>query len=412
MTCPTCGEEVKSGQQFCPNCGASLVEKNPGEVPGAEYMPRYCRWLWIALYRVGKYARLHISYKDESVRNSVRFPGKNRGVVTARRCVTLLLILNIFFGLVSLNLSKEPVLERLALFIFFSFFVAMVIPFYKAVKAMRNTLGTVELLLVELPIKLLLVLEMLAMALLIVFMKHPFQGLGDVAIAFFVFYVTVKQPFLLLRAQQMEQAIPGWLGLFDAEGEGRGPEGERYVDRNLDIWCRTHPAFLPVKKDCVSNYSNHCIKLGNKGSPITPQEYDHILVGPGIIIHIETKSYGGQLEVVNEDQWRRKNKSGNGYEILDSPYNQALRHDMLLRSIVGGNVSVVPLICLADACVKITRQEYAGDIELVGIASLQARLSEIYERYSEVYPQDASDLDETDRLLALLDDHKVGRMNI
>ncbi len=411
MTCPTCGEEVKSGQQFCPNCGTSLVEKNPGEVPGAEYMPRYCRWLWIALYRVGKYARLHISYKDESVRNSVRFPGKNRGVVTVRGCVTLLLFLNIYLGFNSLRSLKAYVLEHLVLFIFCSFIVAAVIPFYKAVKAMRNTLGTVELLLIELPIKLLLVLDMLAMALLMVFMKHPFQGLVFVAIAY-LYYGGIERPFLQLRAQQMEQSIPGWLGLFDAEGEGRGPEGERYVDRNLDIWCGTHPEFIPVEKDCVSNYSNHCIKLGNKGSPIAPQEYDHILVGPGIIIHIETKSYGGQLEVVNEDQWRRKNKNGNGYEILDSPYNQALRHDMLLRSIVGSNVSVVPLICLADACVKITRQEYAGDIELVGIASLQARLSEIYERYSEVYPQDASDIDETDRLLALLDDHKVGRMNI
>ena len=51
-------------------------------------------------------------------------------------------------------------------------------------------------------------------------------------------------------------------------------------------------------------------------------------------------------------------------------------------------------------------------IELVGIASLQAQLSEIYERYSEEHLQRASDLDETDRLSALLDDHKVGRMDV
>lgn len=414
MNCPKCGSEMQDNQLFCHNCGAPAVEKYAGEVPMTENIPRCFRWLWIALYLVAEYIGQHISYTDTAVRYSVDRPLK---LNSFRSIVIVVLLSSVLLAYSGYSYIKDDVIFGL-LIIAFAFYIAIsTFYIYRAEKIMKHSVTDSEYLLIEVSTKLLMAVELAGLFLLVgisflFFAPGGFLGcLVYVAVIGLFTPFAVKRQFLVHRAWQMEDAIPGWLGIFEAKGEARGPEGERYVDRNLSIWCEAHPGFVTLTKDCVSDYSTHCIRLGTSNSPIVPQEYDHILVGPGIVFHIETKAYGGYLKVINEDQWQQYYGRENRYKLIASPYQQALRHDMLLRSIVGKDVVVIPLICMADARIRITNVENAGDIEIVGIASLQKRLSEICNEYSFRCKSGDAGSAERFRLIGLLNEHKVGRMN-
>ena len=413
MTCSKCGAAIKKGQQFCPKCGTPVTGQQPDAVPGAEYVLRCCRWLWILLYRFGECAaRLNIPCSDNKLRKILRW---RIGLLSISSInfemwvITLFALLGIAVpGLIALFLGEATF--QLILIAIAAFYLSLAaINFSKAEKAMRGTLDADGHFSAIFPMRLLMFLFLLICGMPTLCSEGISSGLFWICAALILLAFTVVQRSLIRRGLLKEQAIPGWLGIFEATGEARGPEGERYVDANLSIWCEQHPEFVPIEKNCVSKYSNQCILLGDRGSPIGTQEFDHILVGPGIIIHIETKAYGGQIVVVNEDQWKRP--KNNTWEFLESPYNQTRRHDMLLHSIVGNDVIVIPLICMADTNVTMSRLECAGDIDIVSLANLQQVLSEIYEHYIKQYGLNASAYQETEQLLNCLNSHKVGQVD-
>lgn len=126
-----------------------------------------------------------------------------------------------------------------------------------------------------------------------------------------------------------------------------GDRGEAEVDHCLSWWVRKHPEYKVIAKDCVSKYKNGCILLRTPSSHEV-QEIDHLLVGPAGVIAIETKNYGGIICVEDNETWVRQRRGQSDRERMESPSAQVERHELLLRSIVGRNVPLHSLICIAN----------------------------------------------------------------
>ena len=84
----------------------------------------------------------------------------------------------------------------------------------------------------------------------------------------------------------------------------------------------------------------HNIKLGP--DLLHTNEYDTVVVGPGGIIHIETKNYGGErggiIDIDSNDNWILHKK--NGYsKMITNPMGQVSSHEYrlkgFLRKVVG-----------------------------------------------------------------------------
>lgn len=127
-----------------------------------------------------------------------------------------------------------------------------------------------------------------------------------------------------------------------------GDRGEAEVDHCLRWWAQKHPEYIIVSKDCVSKYKNGCILLRNPPAFREAQEIDHLLVGPAGVIAIETKNYGGTIWVEDDKTWIRQRRGQVSTERMESPSAQVERHELLLRSIVGMNVPLHSLICIAN----------------------------------------------------------------
>ena len=84
-----------------------------------------------------------------------------------------------------------------------------------------------------------------------------------------------------------------------------------------------------------------------------PQEIDHLLVGPAGIIHIETKNYVGTIRVDDTNYWDRDMRNAGHFTTTESPAFQVKRHAALLSKIVGEDVPVCGIICLANPNVKL-----------------------------------------------------------
>ncbi|WP_156289505.1 nuclease-related domain-containing protein [Oceanobacillus salinisoli] len=81
------------------------------------------------------------------------------------------------------------------------------------------------------------------------------------------------------------------------------------------------------------------------------QEFDHLVVGPTGVFHIETKNYYGRVEF--SDQGMRRI----GGKVHEDPRSQMHRHDYVLKELLKGNginTSVVGIICFTNPeCVLI-----------------------------------------------------------
>jgi len=88
----------------------------------------------------------------------------------------------------------------------------------------------------------------------------------------------------------------------------------------------------------------HNIKLGP--DPLHTNEYDSVVVGPGGILHIETKNYGGErggiIDIDSNDNWILHKK--NGYsKLITNPIGQVGSHEYRLKGFLMKVVGVKKL---------------------------------------------------------------------
>ena len=117
-----------------------------------------------------------------------------------------------------------------------------------------------------------------------------------------------------------------------SEGEERVKHQLRYLGSEYRIWNGVH-----LEYDGLSN------------------EFDHIIIGPKGIIHIETKNYSGELRFNSFGIEQTKYDSdGNVIEQknIDDPTGQITMHEMLLERVLQNNgVKDCPLksvLCIAN----------------------------------------------------------------
>lgn len=132
-----------------------------------------------------------------------------------------------------------------------------------------------------------------------------------------------------------------------------GEAGEKEVNYKLKWWLAEHSAYRSIAADCVSKYSGGCIRIAAWGYMKEPQEIDHLLVGPAGVIHIETKNYVGTIRVDDTNYWDRDMRNAGHFTTTESPAFQVKRHAALLSKIVGEDVPVCGIICLANPNVKL-----------------------------------------------------------
>ncbi|SFP84684.1 Nuclease-related domain-containing protein [Butyrivibrio proteoclasticus] len=115
----------------------------------------------------------------------------------------------------------------------------------------------------------------------------------------------------------------------------KGRKGERNVNYALQ-W---------LSRDYVVLNDGNSITLKNDEYGPYRQEYDNIVIGPQGIFLIETKYYSGEIRV---------NKNGDWYKVKDSktcgisnPLQQIEQHEKLMGSIVGTDIPITNIICMA-----------------------------------------------------------------
>lgn len=160
----------------------------------------------------------------------------------------------------------------------------------------------------------------------------------------------------------------------------KGEEGEREVNYQLQWWEKgyklAHPDFwaYTVKSDCVSKYSTHCIRLASSPTD-EPQEFDHLYLTSFGIIAIETKNYTGDIEVIDDGNWKVNGK------LRKSPSNQVRRHNIVLQTILqqtfpGKTIPLYSFICLANEEAEILNKENSRT-PIVSINSLPAYMDDL-----------------------------------
>lgn len=133
-----------------------------------------------------------------------------------------------------------------------------------------------------------------------------------------------------------------------------GKQAEREVEYVLK-WLTDD--YVTIKKDCTSKYGNNCIMLSNDKFIDESQEYDHIVIGPQGIFLVETKNYSGKLYIDSAGNWIRMKNGDNQWVSENNPVQQVNRHHILMESIVGSNVPIIDVICLAHPNLIVSGQE-------------------------------------------------------
>ena len=150
---------------------------------------------------------------------------------------------------------------------------------------------------------------------------------------------------------------PSSQGRSKADVRQKKDEGERGVDYQLG-WLGE--GYLAVKKDCVGKYSLGQAKnilLAHPAFP-EPQEIDEIVISTKGIFVIETKRFSGELTINKNGNWIFSN--GKTRQSLTGPVAQALRHHILLQTILKGVVPdkyIYDIICIAKGDVIIEGEE-------------------------------------------------------
>lgn len=138
-------------------------------------------------------------------------------------------------------------------------------------------------------------------------------------------------------------------------GKNWGRAGEEAVDYVLK-WLPPD-TYCVIGKDCKGKYNDNVILLGNISFVDEAQEFDHIVIGPQGIFNIETKNYVGKLLIDQNGNWFRLKKGETEWRAEENPAQQIFRHHVLLQSIVGDNVPIIDVICMAHPSLMISGQE-------------------------------------------------------
>ena len=132
-----------------------------------------------------------------------------------------------------------------------------------------------------------------------------------------------------------------------------GRAGEEAVDYVLkwlpDMYCS-------IEKNCQGKYDDNVIILENDSFVDESQQFDHLVVGPQGIFNIETKNYAGKLAIDQNGNWFRLKKGETKWSAEEKPAQQLFRHHVLLQSIVGDNVPIIDVICMAHPNLIISGQ--------------------------------------------------------
>lgn len=122
-----------------------------------------------------------------------------------------------------------------------------------------------------------------------------------------------------------------------------GAEGEKEVEYALK-WLDKE--YITISKTSVGKYGELSILLHNPDFIDEPQEYDHIIIGKQGVFLIETKNYAGKLIVDKNGNWIREKKDGS-QEGERNPIQQIRRHEKLMQSIIGDDINIISIICMA-----------------------------------------------------------------
>lgn len=127
------------------------------------------------------------------------------------------------------------------------------------------------------------------------------------------------------------------------ENKKNGVIGEKEVEYALK-WLDS--SYAIIQKTSEGKYGEKSIVLYNPDFIDEPQEYDHIIIGKQGVFLIETKNYAGKLIIDKNGNWIRIKKEGI-QEGERNPIQQLRRHEKLLRSILGKDIPIICMICMA-----------------------------------------------------------------
>lgn len=158
-----------------------------------------------------------------------------------------------------------------------------------------------------------------------------------------------------------------------------GRAAEEAVEALLRRWVRRRRGWHLVERDCSGPYSDRCILLLPPRSQ-APQELDHVLVGPAGVVAVETKNYGGVIQVVSDDVWRR-GRRGERLRKTESPAAQVRRHESVLRAVLPPGVPVYSVVCIANDGAEL-RDRRRSRLPVVTAAELPRWLDRLSRRLS------------------------------
>ncbi len=162
--------------------------------------------------------------------------------------------------------------------------------------------------------------------------------------ALMYFYET-KTPEEARQLQQKEDYL---------ENRKNGLAGENEVAYALK-WLDSK--YQKISKQPTGRYGEKSILLCNPALIDEPQEFDHIVIGPQGVFQIETKNYVGKLIVDKNGNWIRIKRDG-VEEGERNPLSQLRRHEKVLRSILGEEIPIISILCMAHPKMIIEGVEY------------------------------------------------------
>lgn len=126
------------------------------------------------------------------------------------------------------------------------------------------------------------------------------------------------------------------------QNQKSGNIGEKEVNYALK-WL--DKSYIVIKGEYSEECNNEKVVLYNPQYIDEPQEYDHIVIGKQGVFLIETKNYSGKIIIDTAGNWIRIKKDGQ--EVGErNPFQQILRHEKLIKSMI--DVPVMSILCIAN----------------------------------------------------------------
>lgn len=179
--------------------------------------------------------------------------------------------------------------------------------------------------------------------------------------------------------------------------------GEKAVEYEISWFSVAEKGqIISISADCESKYRYNCILLAKQDFIKENQEYDHIIVGPGGVLLIETKHWKGAVEIRSDGKWIRSIGEENRKVGVENPKSQIWRHETLIKAIVPG-IAVSSILCFSNADIVIDGKEYFTDYPVIYVDQLRDCLSIFCgnKLYSET---------EVRSIAGIIESHKVHRM--